>query len=157
MSNKKEEPIIGDEYDVMGRGITVHTDSVEKWINEDFKFSDLNSRQAMLVQRTGIMLRHIVSYLDFSKHVKDQEISINGETIKRKGIGKDTKEKVDNVAEKITTRMMNDLQTLAILSSAKEGRIVKATVDMMRKREKNMEEKETLKDKMKPQKEEEMQ
>lgn len=158
-----DQTILGDEYDVYGKTITVHSKRLQKFgLNEDFKLSDLSKNNQILVRRSLVLMRHIISYLDYTRMLTSNKkpfLMFNGQKIKTKGVSKgitvEEMEKVDEIAVKIVRRMMDDLSALAVLSSAHDGRIIKAIVKRMRHEEEKPEEKETLGDKLKPEKKEE--
>jgi len=145
-----DDYLVGDEFDVMGKATKVHTKSAKKWVNEDFKFSDLEPTEKKIVLKSTIVLRHIVGFLDLQRHAKTTVIKTPKGYVKRPGLSQDEIDEVNEIAIKITERLVNGLQERAILSSAKGGLIIKSITDMIRKRERTETTTTGLKEELKP-------
>lgn len=133
LAHKEEfkDQIYGDEYDVMGMGIKVHSREQIKNLNEDFILSDLNDNERMFVRRGLRITRHIIAFLDVSRFTKEKSIQIDGEEFKQYQITEEGKERVDQECDKIIDRMLRDYKAMAILSRGRGARVVKALVHLM--------------------------
>lgn len=122
--------IFGDEYDVMQTGFIVHGKDIRKLLNEDFIVSDLSENERIYIRRGLRITYHIKAFLDVDRLMDAKEEKIDGDPYKHFNVTEDEAKKVKAEAEKIVSRMLKNYKAIAILSRGKNGRMIKALIEL---------------------------